>query len=50
LISVTCPKDTRNSHTMSFVVICGILWHPVCTYCSIIQLFPDNSVHYPVNV
>ena len=25
---------------MSFVTICGILWHPVCTH---IQLVPDNS-------
>ena len=35
---------------MSFVIICGILWHPVCTHFSEIQLVPDNSVHFPVNV
>jgi len=39
-----------QSHTMSFVIICGILWHPVCTYFSVIQLVPDTSVHCPVNV
>jgi len=32
---------------MSFVTICGILWHPVCTHCSVIQLVPDNSVSAP---
>ena len=29
LISVKCPMDTRMAHKMSFVIICGILWHPV---------------------
>ncbi len=50
LISVTCPLNTRKAHTVNFVIICGILWHPVCTHFSVIQLILDNSVHYPVNV
>ena len=35
---------------MSFVIICGILWYPVCTHFPVIHLVPDNSVHYPVKV
>jgi len=50
LISVTCQIHTRKAHTMSFVIICGILWHPVYTHFSLIQLVTDNSVHYPSNV
>jgi len=26
-ISVTCPMDTRQAHTMSFVIIFGIFWY-----------------------
>jgi hypothetical protein len=37
LISVTCAMDTQ-SHTMSFVLICGILWHPVYINFPVIQL------------
>lgn len=36
-ITVTCQMDARKSRTMSFIMICGILWHPVCTHFSVIQ-------------
>jgi len=50
LISVICPTDTRQAHTMRFVIMFWILCHPVNTHFSVIQLVPDNSVLYPVNV
>ena len=53
LISVPCQMDTRKAHIVPYNDLCHhcrILWHPVCTHFSVIQLVPDNIVHYPVNV
>src|SRR5215467_9570345 len=32
---------------MSFVIICGILWHPVCAHFSVIQIVPRQFCALP---
>ena len=53
LISATYPLDTIKAHTVPYSEL-RHLWDSLApsvhTHFSVIQLVPDNSVHYPVNV
>jgi hypothetical protein len=45
LTGVTCQMHVSQHHTTKFVIAGEVLWQPVSTYFSVIQLVMNNAMH-----
>jgi hypothetical protein len=45
-LEVTCDvnEGDTETHTRSFVIVCGVLWQPACTHISVSQLKMEHAV------
>jgi hypothetical protein len=44
MAGMLCQMHEGKIHTMSFVITCEVLWHPMCTHFSVMQLVVNNDL------